>query len=646
MNQVKGLSGSEIIEVVKAFLDNQIYDYSILIDGGWGSGKTYFLKNLLKPAIESYEKQKKQAKANYNPKEVLYLSLYGISSIEEITNKLVLTFLSEKVKVDEESNHNKWMRWRSKFNEENTQVIESILNKGFNVFKNLGLNLPSLGGSIGEFIDFKNCILVFDDLERCQCNINEVLGYINNFVEHNGVKVILIANEEEICTRFQSGNIELRYLVAANTLDKENNNGCREKIRERVDLLFNEHNDYKRIKEKLVGNTIRYIPNLSEIYTKLIEENIKNNQLKQVLYEHSDKDVEFSLKLNHTNLRTYQFYLTKINHLYEGLGEYKNDNDILEKVRLYTYKRCVQYKAGIYEYKWSDESLYGPVDILDEKSLRGYILGFKFIDDYILGEYLERNEVKRVIEMYIKENILLSNKEDEPLKIINNWWECDEIEIRKKINEIQQKLNLDKYPIEVYPKILELFINFEWAGFEKETTYKISQQMIHNIENQNDIEYINFKDRFIDNNQSMKRYLELVEPIQKMLINKKNQDKIGRVVNCFSDINNWGENLYDMILETNQLEEKSFIKDINVDDLYATIINSNSKNISMFRYAIGSLYNFSNINEYYKEDITNLETIIGLLKSHDFSQYDLIKKKNLELLLELLEKKAELLNKK
>ena len=35
-------------------------------------------------------------------------------------------------------------------------------------------------------------------MERCDCSINEILGYINSFVEHEKMKVIIVANQEEI----------------------------------------------------------------------------------------------------------------------------------------------------------------------------------------------------------------------------------------------------------------------------------------------------------------------------------------------------------------------------------------------------------------------------------------------------------------
>ena len=39
-------------------------------------------------------------------------------------------------------------------------------------------------------------VIVFDDLERSLMRPEELLGFINNFVEHDTKHVILIANEE------------------------------------------------------------------------------------------------------------------------------------------------------------------------------------------------------------------------------------------------------------------------------------------------------------------------------------------------------------------------------------------------------------------------------------------------------------------
>ena len=41
-------------------------------------------------------------------------------------------------------------------------------------------------------------LLVLEDIERTQIDIIELLGYINNMCENDGVKILLVTNENEI----------------------------------------------------------------------------------------------------------------------------------------------------------------------------------------------------------------------------------------------------------------------------------------------------------------------------------------------------------------------------------------------------------------------------------------------------------------
>ena len=54
------LTSEEIITSFLNYLDNTIYSYAYMLDGSWGSGKTFFVKNMLIPAIEKREREKKK----------------------------------------------------------------------------------------------------------------------------------------------------------------------------------------------------------------------------------------------------------------------------------------------------------------------------------------------------------------------------------------------------------------------------------------------------------------------------------------------------------------------------------------------------------------------------------------------------------
>lgn len=142
------------------------------MDGDWGSGKTYFIKN----------------KFVRNNKNIIYIPLNGIKNID-------------------------------------------------------GSEIISLFKNISDYV------IVFDDLERCEMPISEILGYINDYVEHKNVKCVIVANEQEINKKIDISKIKSRILN-----------------------MYEENKKYKAIKEKLIGITIKYIPDINKVYYQLIME--------------------------------------------------------------------------------------------------------------------------------------------------------------------------------------------------------------------------------------------------------------------------------------------------------------------------------------------------------------------------------------
>lgn len=130
-------------------------------------------------------------------------------------------------------------------------------------------------------------IFIFDDLERCECPLKEVFGFLNELVEHENTKVIIIANEKEISGIYEPQYLELQYQI---TLDDriewpkqeqsiffqnsvKTNKISLNELERRRKVLFPEKDanaDYKKIREKLIGVTLRYEPNIHEIISKII----------------------------------------------------------------------------------------------------------------------------------------------------------------------------------------------------------------------------------------------------------------------------------------------------------------------------------------------------------------------------------------
>lgn len=134
--------------------------YAVLLNGPWGLGKTFVIKNFVKLLDETTRH--------------IYVSLYGLRSVDEIDDAILQSM---------------YPVLKHKGVEIGGRALKSV-GKYFNV--ELDLNAR-------DFIArSKSDLYIFDDLERCEMPINTVMGYINVFVEQEGRKVIIIANEAEI----------------------------------------------------------------------------------------------------------------------------------------------------------------------------------------------------------------------------------------------------------------------------------------------------------------------------------------------------------------------------------------------------------------------------------------------------------------
>ena len=90
-----------LLESILNYVKKGNTNYAVLLNGKWGSGKTHFWENTLKGAIESTTINSKKLKT-------IYVSLYGITSIDEINKKIVLDTILKKSKKLQGTVESKW----------------------------------------------------------------------------------------------------------------------------------------------------------------------------------------------------------------------------------------------------------------------------------------------------------------------------------------------------------------------------------------------------------------------------------------------------------------------------------------------------------------------------------------------------------
>lgn len=247
--------------------------FAVLVKGGWGSGKTWFIKNFIKDN-ENNLAQSKPSESNF-----IYISLYGLEVIEDIADQIfqkLHPLLSDKKLV-------------------------FLGNLGRSLIDKHIVELPNY--DLYEALNkFGNKVLVFDDLERCNIPVAKVFGYINSFVEHKSKKVILIANDEEI-----EGGLS----------EEEKKQGSK----------------YHQIKEKVIGKTFKIETDIPTVLDSLIEENAHTSKAillvrKKLLLEIFEI-VKNKTEKKNANYRAFSHAIKDFEYVWEKLDlKYKEHDEL------------------------------------------------------------------------------------------------------------------------------------------------------------------------------------------------------------------------------------------------------------------------------------------------------------------------------
>ena len=84
-----------ITQSIIEYLNNNHTLGALQIDGPWGCGKTYYIKNVLLPIIEQNEIELEK-NAIHEKRLTLMISLFGIKNIDEISRQLLFASTQSK----------------------------------------------------------------------------------------------------------------------------------------------------------------------------------------------------------------------------------------------------------------------------------------------------------------------------------------------------------------------------------------------------------------------------------------------------------------------------------------------------------------------------------------------------------------------
>lgn len=563
-------------------------EYAVMLKGKWGCGKTWFIKNYCE-------------KLKQNKKKYLYVSLYGITTYSEIENlffqqlhpvlsskgmalvgKILKGALKATVKVDLDGDNKPDASL-------NSQVPD--------------INLPEyLTSADGN-------ILIFDDLERCCIKRQDILGYINHFVEHQGFKVIIIANEDDIISKDKSETL------------------------------------YVNIKEKLIGKTFEIMSDIDEGLNHFITL-LEKDETKKFTQFKIDIIKESYLASGYQNLRQLKQSLWDFERLYSAFPEDITSNDefcenFLQLFLVFSFeiksgsilptelqKFMSGYLDGIFKDKNEEKSKY---KILTEK-----YSNISFYDHIFDLSAWELFFDKGIID---KETILESLKKNKYFQDENtaNWvrlWHFLDLEddnFVKLYNKVSQEcFNKEHEEIGAIKHITGMFLLFSELGLIERT----KKEIIENAKKY--VDYLKSKNLLSQSNsdiftpfdgdswgglgfvgKDISEFKELNEYIAKKTEESKieSMPEAGKLLleTMTSDTKKFYTQLVHTNSEDNLYYETPILKYVSTDNFVTAFANLSPENKKTVAYALTERYKHAIFIEKIYEEIDWLKNVKSIL---------------------------------
>ncbi|MFC4231585.1 P-loop NTPase fold protein [Parasediminibacterium paludis] len=570
------MNTENIEKIFTDYLKTDKTQYAILLNGSWGSGKTYFWKySLNKIALD-------------NGFKTIYLSLNGISKIDALEHLLFLKLIPF---IGNQENT---------LLKNTTRILGNVINQASKAVFKTSLTDIFKDISVDSF-NFSKYVICFDDLERCQIPIKEVLGFINNFVEHKSLKTLILADETNIDTT-QKG--------------------------------------YDNIKEKVIGRVLNFELNIAVPLPQIFKKyEVNNPDFYQFLLSKEQVLINILLEYKQDNLRIIGFYLDVLEKLFPA---FKNiDEKYIEELILFSALITIEFKKGkltsadykdpkgiddINEHYYSlniaqtmrnsekeetarDKSY---AEIFYEKYLDKQIKNYFFypsVYSYILSGYLNQNDLTTEIKNRYPE-VISPEVQDFRNLLDYKFRQLSDEDFQTLSANVLKYAKEGKYWLYDYVQIANFFYFFSKNKLIDQSKDDIDKILHEGLEVAKEKKQIN--DRVLENllhfgdeNPDVTKIKQLVKKIHFEIKKEEYVAEGNEFIDCLAN--------KDEFALTAIFEKHKFSKELfqYVDDklFFDTILKTSNKLLFNFTELLGYRYNINNIGEFLFEDTTCLKSL-------------------------------------
>ena len=561
--ETKQLFKNRLLDLIKKDTSPKV----VAIKGEWGSGKSTFWRNLVKDEIGN------QA----------YISLYGLNSIRDIENSILLQI-------------------------SNRQSFHKFFKKHLDPFYELKIKgiSPKLILSIIEPKDFANIVVCLDDFERLskKISVNELFGFISDLKENKKCRVVMILNEEKISLENKENfDIQKEKVIDYELFFKTSISEIENNIIKNTNPIY-ENFLFEFIEKFEIQNirTINKIVNLlNDFISKLDDEFVDRIIMKNIFI----KIIEISFvyyQFNFKDFVRYKEYKDKqdenlISKILKEQNRLKEDEQTISKIEknkkfLETNKELIIYDKYLKNYNFEDI----------EKNILSFIIKYEFNEafftDFIENEKYNlkhndlRNQINIIIDNYKFDfNYTLEQYDEDLYKFLSKNREkilkLKNFEIIKKEIEKCKTTSINNYDELLIDMQKAYLKDYKYINYHEDLEHDTNYQQIREENNSEVMDYLESLIEY-NKNPTSKDIIKIFEEIntQRIIsisdentVNKLSKEKIKEFILKDKEFVKILFDDYDKYNKFQEFKQKltDIFEELKEDDNYKSKINNLEK---------------------------------------------------------------------
>lgn len=288
---------------------------------------------------------------------------------------------------------------------------------------------------------------------------------------------------------------------------------------------------------------------------------------------------------------------------------------LLEDLFVAILHSTIQQKKGGHRYKWDDGKSYAQCSYSKRAlAFTGYFLGFKFVEDYIFESTLNSENVVSTINTYVQNEITKPREKSyDPIQKTTQFWLMTDSAVEDLYNQLYECIGTHDYTLVELFKLLSFAYKLSEIGFavDIDQFFQKVYNAVNNMEplSKEDLRYLElsmFDGSFLSSDSpNYPIFRQQCDELMTLMKEKSHARDDTQIAVLLKENDGWGKKFYEYVSSNRNIfpSEKAFLSKFNIDALFEKLRFSPPDDWLAFRHSISLIYNFSNLSDFYQDDL-------------------------------------------